>query len=136
MNDYDLDEMDRNVREIGERFDRTEQEGLKNLLKHFDRLHDNLFSFNNILIAGFFALSQFGKKVSPWTIIIPLINLCILVFIEYRMMNKCRFEAAIKSKTPEEINKWGKGISNTNLYSLLSIVTTVIVTVVFLIYLI
>ena len=136
MNDFDFDEMERNVREIGERFDRTEQEGLKNMLKHFDRLHDKLFSFNNILIAGFFALSQFGKHVSPWTIIIPLINLGVLVFIEYRMMNKSRFEATIKNKTKEEIKKWGKGINNTNFYSLLSIVTTVIVTVIFLFYLI
>ena len=136
MNDFDLDEMDRNVREIGEGFVRTEQEGLKNLLKHFDRLHDKLFSFNNILIAGFFALSQIGKNVSPWTIIIPLINLCFLVLIEYRMMNKCRFEAEIKSKTPEENIMWAKGIRNTNRYSLATILTTAIVTIFFLIFLI
>jgi len=135
MEDFDLDEMDRSVREIGERFDRTEQEGLKNMLKHFDRLHDNLFSFNNILIAGFFAISEFGKKVSPWSIIIPLLNLCVLIYIEFRMMNKSRFEAEIKSKSPLEIEKWGKGIGNTNWYSLLSIITTVIVTLIFLIYL-
>lgn len=136
MEDFDFDEMDRSVRESGKRFEHTQQEGLKNLLKHFDRLHDSLFSFNNILIAGFFTISEFGKKVSPWSIIIPLLNLGVLIFIEYRMMNKSRFEADIMNKTPEQINKWGKGINNTNLYSLLCIFTTLIVTAIFLIYLI
>lgn len=34
-------------------FDNTTEQGKKNILKYFDRIHDKLFTFNNIMIAGF-----------------------------------------------------------------------------------
>jgi len=37
--------------------DDAEEQGKKNILKYFDRLHDKLFTFNNIMIVGFFAIS-------------------------------------------------------------------------------
>jgi len=128
MTQKELDEMD-------QRWRKTEEEGLKNMLKHFDRLHDKLFTFNNILIAGYFALSKIVNEISVSTVLIPIGNLIILLFVEYRMMQKSRFEAQITMRPMSEIQNWGKGIAMTNLYSLLTIVSTSIVTIIFLKYL-
>ena len=137
MNDIkeiDWDEMEKSMLERDARFKKTEEEGLKNLLKHFDRIHDKLFTFNNILIAGYFAIAKFDVSISKATIIIPIANLLFLIFIEYRMMEKSRFESEITQKSLESITKWGQKISRTNLYSLLTILTTSIVMGVFLYY--
>lgn len=91
--------------EIDQRFKRTEEEGFKNLLKHFDRIHDKLFTFNNILIAGYFALSKLDNKISVSTILIPIANLIILLLIEYKMMVKSKFESEITKKSGQEISK-------------------------------
>ena len=128
MTQKELDEMD-------QRWKKTEDEGLKNLLKHFDRLHDKLFTFNNILIAGYFALSKIENEISVATVLIPIGNLVILLFVECRMIQKSRFEAQITTRPMNEIQKWSKGIALTNVYSLLTIVSTSIVTVIFLKYL-
>jgi hypothetical protein len=120
---------------MDQRWKKTEEEGLKNLLKHFDRLHDKLFTFNNILIAGYFALAKLENNISVFTILIPITNLIILLFVEYRMMQKCRFEAQITTRPMSEIQKWGKGVSITNLYSLLTMISTSMVTIMFLKYL-
>ncbi|MCB0509167.1 MAG: hypothetical protein KDC82_00295, partial [Bacteroidetes bacterium] len=68
---------------------------------------------------------------SVYGIMIPLVNLAILLFIEYRMMEKSRFEANVRKKTKAEIDKHGISINNTNLYSLLAIITTTIVVGIF-----
>ena len=120
--------------DMDQRYRKQEEEAHKNLLKHFDRIHDKLFSFNNILIAGYFALSKFEDEISLSTILIPIANLIFLIFVEYKMMEKSRFESEITKKPIAEITKWGKGINKTNLYSLGCILSTGIVTVIFLIY--
>jgi len=106
---------------------KREDEGLKNVLKHFDRIHDKLFSINTMFIAGFFALIKISDNISTSTIFIPVANMLYLIWIEYRMMEKSRFEADIKNKTQEEIDRWGKSISFNNLLSLLSIALTLVV---------
>lgn len=124
MSDKELDEIDAN-------FKRTEVEGVQNILKYFDRIHDKLFTFNNILIGGYFVLSQIYDSFSIYGIIIPLINLAILLFIEYRMMEKSRFEADVRKKTQEEIETHGISINKTNFYSLITFLTTAIVVGIF-----
>ena len=121
--------------EMDARWKKTEEEGLKNLLKHFDRIHDKLFTVNNILIAGYFALAKIDNSVSKATILIPILNLVILLWVEYRMLEKNRFEAAITMKPMHEINKWSANINRTNQYSLLVILSTAVVLGIFLIYL-
>lgn len=135
MKDFDFEESEREQERIERNFIRTEEEGLKNILKHFDRIHDKLFTFNNILIAGFFALSKLENPIPVKTIFIPLINLCFLIFIEYEMMERSRFEASIKSQPFDKYSSYGKRIKRTNWYSLLSIFTTLIVAVFFVYYL-
>ena len=128
MTDAELSKMD-------ERFRKREEEGLKNVLKHFDRIHDKLFTFNNILITGYFALSKLVNSVPVAAVIVPLINLAFLIWIEYRMMEKSRFESNITERPVGEFSKYGDAINRTNLYSLLSIVTTAVVTMLFLYFL-
>ena len=135
MEDFNSEESQREHKRIDENFERTEIEGLKNILKHFDRIHDKLFTFNNILIAGFFALSKIENSISVKTVLIPIINLCFLMFIEYEMMEKSRFEASITTQNFDKFDSHGRRISRTNWYSLLSIVSTLIVTIFFLWYL-
>jgi hypothetical protein len=130
----ELEEIDKRVAETMENMKKTEEEGLQNTLKHFDRIHDKLFDFNNILIAGYFALSAIKHDVPIKSILIPIINMLFLIFIEYRMMEKSRFQSDIRNKRQDEITKWGKGIAKTNLYSLFIIITTFVVIGVFLWY--
>lgn len=117
------------------RLQKIEEEAHKNMLKHFDRLHDKLFTFNNILITGYFVLSRLDAGVSSLSIVIPMLNLSILLYIEYRMMNNSRIQSTITQQNKIQMDKWKKSINNTNLYSLLSILTTTAVTGWFLYYL-
>ncbi len=133
LNEFDI-LTEEELSAMDDRLKKTEEEGIKNLLKHFDRLHDKLFNFNNILIAGYFALSKIQEEISLLNILIPIGNLIILLFIEYQMMEKSRFESEISKKNRDEINQWGKNIKRTNIYSLLSIISTSIVTIIFLAY--
>ncbi|MDQ0592556.1 hypothetical protein QFZ37_000925 [Chryseobacterium ginsenosidimutans] len=54
-------------------------DGVRDVFKYFDRINDKLFNFNNILIAGFFALGKLKDDVPMWMIIFPIINLCIFI---------------------------------------------------------
>jgi hypothetical protein len=112
--------------------DKIVDEGQKNIIKYFDRIHDKLFNFNNIIIAGFFALSKIENSVSLSTILVPIANLMFLVYIEYRMMEMGRFDAKSGDKTFDEIKGNEKSIAKTNLFSLLTILTTFITTCFFL----
>lgn len=118
--------------EIKNNFKRTEEEGKKNILKHFDRLHDKLFTFNNVLIAGYFALAKVFESIFTFEIIIPLINMGFLIIIEYRMMEKGRFESNIGEKNQTDINNYIPTIKATNNYSLFTTFSTLIVTLYFL----
>ena len=131
MKEEDLDNVTSEVDKIFENFKRTEHEGVRDILKYFDRIHDKLFTFNNILIAGYFALSRFFDAFSIYMIIVPLVNLGLLLFIEYRMMEKSRFESEITKKTPKEIEKYDLSINKTTRYSLYSILSTTIVIFIF-----
>ncbi|MBU2973174.1 hypothetical protein [Zobellia sp. B3R18] len=130
------EEQNRELEEIFENNRKFEEEGSKNILKYFDRIHDKLFSYNNILIAGFFGLSKLVDSIPVITILIPISNLIFLIYLEYRMMEKSRFESNITNKKPDEIKMYGKSIKNTNFLSLLSMFTTFVVTIFFLRYLI
>ncbi|HEY5824424.1 MAG TPA: hypothetical protein VIT44_08670 [Cyclobacteriaceae bacterium] len=124
--------VDRESEEANNQVKKIEEEGKKNILTYFNRIHDKLFTFNNIIIAGHFALSKVVSLISVYNILVPIVNLCVLIFIEYRMMEISRFEAEFSNKTPSQIRKQGKYSTATTLYSFLSIVTTLAVTAHFL----
>lgn len=89
----------------------------------FDRIHDKVFNFNNILIATFMVLGTFPSK-SPilelWTVIFPVFNLIFLIYLEIRQMGIHRFAANEKAWTDIERNQYSKKISTQTLLSLLS----------------
>ena len=129
-----LAEMEETFKEIEKTMASMEKkayDGTRDILKYFDRIHDKLFVFNNIMIVGFFTLSKLKDNVPVELIFVPLINLVILIYIEYKMMQKSRFEAGILDVNFEEITKLGNMISKTNNYSLLSIFSTFVVTLFF-----
>ncbi len=131
----DLEQSEKEAEERDARWKRTEEEVVRGILKYFDRIHDNLSNYNNLLIGAFFALAQLQQNVSRWTILIPVVNLWFLIYINYRLMEKSRFEASICSQPFDLITKHGKKISVTNLLSFFSILTTFLVTLSFLYYL-
>ncbi|MFP5438396.1 MAG: hypothetical protein ACLGH8_11445 [Bacteroidia bacterium] len=135
MDDFDFEEFEREATERELRWTKIEEDGVKDILRYFDRIHDNLSNYNNLLIGAFFALAQFQKNISRWTILIPIMNLWFLIYINYRLMEKSRFEASIRSQPFDLIDKQGKKITMTNWLSLLSIISTIVVSIAFLYYL-
>jgi hypothetical protein len=123
------------IMEIMGKMERAKEEGLKNTFKYFDRIHDKLFVFNNILIAGFFGLSKFDSQISMKLILIPILNLSFLIYIEFEMMEINRFIAKVDTKRIEEIETNGERINRTNLFSLMSIFSTLVVALTFLYFL-
>lgn len=136
-NDFDLDEMDKEIERIDTHFKQMKRDGNRDILRYFDRIHDKLFSFNNMLIAGYFVIIALPQSdVSAWWMLFPIFNMLYLIYIEYKMMEKSRFEADITSKTPEQIKQWGDKINKTTNKSLQTILITFIVVIVFVIQLI
>lgn len=127
----EIDQITKEAEESMSRFKAIEEQGKEKILYYFDRIHNNLFVFNNLLIAGFFTLAQLKVSVSNWTIIIPIVNMWFLIYIDYRLMEKSRFESDITNKPNSELDKYGKSISRTTLISLLAIITTFSITAVF-----
>ena len=105
-------------------------DGTRDTLKYFDRIHDKLFTFNNIMIAGFLAIAKLKENVPMELILVPIANLIIIIYIEYKMMEKSRMESNILENF--SINKYGSNVIKTNLYSLIMIFTTSVVTIFFL----
>jgi hypothetical protein len=114
--------------------DDTAKKGLNNILHYFDRIHDKLFTINNILIAGYFASSKIFPAISMRYILIPFINLVFLVYLEYRMMELSRSEANILETPIKDLEKrLYKKYPKVTLLSFLAILSTSIVTITFLI---
>ncbi|NII85674.1 hypothetical protein [Pedobacter sp. SG908] len=127
MTETELDDMNK-------RLERTEESGISDTQKYFDRIHDKLFSLNSLLIGGYFALIAIRKDVPNWSIIVPLINSGFLLLIDYRMMVRARIQASITTADEKQREKYGTIINNTNLFSLLSIYSSIAVVVIFVYY--
>lgn len=136
MTNEELDEHIRKNEEIIQNFKEREKQGLGDILRYYDRIHDKLFTFNNMLIAGYFVIIAIPNSMTNiWWILLPIFNMLNLVFVDYKMMEKSRFESNIMSKTPSEIQKYGKNINQTTRNSLFTITLTLIVTLVFILQL-
>lgn len=130
----DLDEMERESAEIEKRMNEREAKGLEDIYKYFDRINDKLSSFNNMLVAGYFALATFSVDITKWILIIPLINMLILIYLDYRMMEQGRFLSQVKSQPQYKIHKYGKRQNQVTLWSLFTIFTTLLITIIFLLF--
>lgn len=129
LNSYDFEELEREQNELDKRIASSEAQGLADVYKYFDRINDKLSSFNNMLVAGYFALAAFSIEVSKWILIIPLVNMSILIFVDYKMMEQGRFLSQISCKPLDEISKYGRRQNQVTLWSLFTIITTLLTTV-------
>jgi len=117
--------------------DDTARKGLTNILHYFDRIHDKLFTLNNILIAGYFASSKISPSINMIYILIPIFNLVFLIFLEYRMMELSRAEANILTTPVKNLEKnLYKKYPKVTLLSFFAIISTSIVTITFLVLII
>ncbi|CAM1342210.1 hypothetical protein [Tenacibaculum amylolyticum] len=105
-------------------------EATKKIQSTFDRIHDKLFNFNNMLIAAFLGLSKFPTEtpiLSLWMAILPILNLIYLMFMEYSQMEIYR-HAAKRMEWSLDVNldvrKYGNMIRKQTRRSLFSIFTT------------
>jgi len=113
--------------------DAAQKDGKVSIAKYFDRINDNLFSYNNLLVAVYFALTQFDADTSKFILLIPIANMFLLVGVNYYMMEYNRKLSRIDWIPINEINNTVfKKQGQANILSLLTIITTVVVTVILL----
>jgi hypothetical protein len=96
------------VAEFEKKIDKIKEDAVKNILSHFNRINDKLFTFNNILIGGYFALSRIEVDINIKVIMVPLLNLIFLIFLEYLMMQKSRKEAGVDELGLDEFVKFAE----------------------------
>lgn len=139
-----LEEINKSLREINRRQDIDEQfsesnklidkienrvENSLNLIQvAFDRIHDKIFNFNNILIASYMVLGTFpsDSPILPlWTVIFPISNLIYLIWIDIRQMEIHRFASNEMQWTDIEREIYGKRISRQTWLSLGAMVLSV-----------
>ena len=130
------EEIDQNSKEAYSKVEKIKDDGLKNVSKYFDRIHDKLFTTNNILIGGYFALSKIDITFKSVFIIFPLMNLIFLIYVEYKFLKLSKFEAEFDEKTQLELRRYPKiRHNNINRLSLSIIITTLTVLIFFTFYL-
>ncbi|TVZ15602.1 hypothetical protein [Maribacter sp. MAR_2009_72] len=113
------------VEEFEKKIDKIKEDAVKNILSHFNRINDKLFTFNNILIGGYFAISRIYDDINIKIIMIPLINLIFLIFLEYLMMEKSRKEASVDELGLDEFIKFAENKeTRPTLFSSLAIIST------------
>lgn len=108
---------------IFEKVERRVEHSTNQIQNSFDRIHDKVFNFNNILIGAFMVLGTFPSDspiIGLWTVCFPIANLIFLIWLEIRQMGIHRFAAHEKEWTEIEREQYGKKISSQTLLSLLS----------------
>jgi hypothetical protein len=93
----------------------------------FDRIHDKVFNFNNILIGVYLVLAKYPDN-SPilklWVAIFPILNLIYLVFIEIRQMEIHRFASRELDWSADERKEYGEKIRKQTNLSLFALITS------------
>ena len=96
----------------------------------FDRIHDKLFMFNDVMIVAFLGFSKFPSDkpiFALWSAVIPLLNLIFLIILEKKQMEIYRHESLQMEWHDRDRERYGRMIRNQNLRSLLGIITTGII---------
>ena len=102
-------------------------EALKKIGSTFDRIHDKLFAFNNVLIAAFLGLSKYQADdpiFDLWSAFLPIANLIFLIVLEKTQMEVYRHQSLEMEWSKEERERHGKMINKQNLRSLAAILIT------------
>lgn len=123
------DEMMSETNKLLDRSDRRVEDALNQIQNTFDRIHDKVFNFNNILIGAFLVLGIFpsnSPSVKLWTIIFPIFNMAFMIYIDYRQMEIHRYAAGEQEWTNLEREEFGKKINKQSLLSLFSLFLSVL----------
>lgn len=129
--DEELDELNKRADNVLENAKSFEEKSIDAIYKYFDRIHDKLFSFNNILIGAFIAIYVYNNNFPITTVIFPMFNMVFLFYIEFRMMNIARKNSNITKLSKVERDKNSKRLTNTNRISLAAIFFTISILVYF-----
>jgi hypothetical protein len=123
------DEMISDTNKLFDKSDRRVEKALEQIQNTFDRIHDKVFNFNNIMIGAFLVLSTFPSDhpiVELWTIIFPTLNMAFMIYIDYRQMEIHRYAAGEQDWTNLEREEYGNKINKQTLLSLFSLFLSVI----------
>jgi len=119
------------MEETNRLFDKSERrvEYATNQIQNtFDRVHDKIFNFNNILIGAFLVLGTFPNDtphVKLWTIIFPILNMAFIIYIDIKQMEIHRYAAGEQEWNNTEREKYGQKINKQTRLSLLSLFLSV-----------
>jgi len=109
--------------------DRRVENSLDQIQNTFDRIHDKVFNFNNVMIGAFLVLGTFpgdAPHVKLWTIIFPIINMVFMIYIDYRQMEIHRYAAGEQDWTNSERTEYGNKINRQTRLSLFSLFLSVL----------
>lgn len=118
------DEMMSDTNKLFEKSDRRVEHEMNQIQNSFDRIHDKIFNFNNIMIGAFLVLGTFPSDypcVRLWTIIFPIFNMVFMIYIDYRQMEIHRYAAGEQDWTNVEREVYGNKINKQTLLSLFSL---------------
>lgn len=73
--------------------------------KYFDAVNSKIFTLNNIMIGGYFALSVFKGQFSNLIIIIPFINFLLIIGVDLAIMSKKLYINKLNDIAEEELSK-------------------------------
>ncbi|NBR13060.1 MAG: hypothetical protein EBU01_00615 [Crocinitomicaceae bacterium] len=123
-NRQEIEEMLSDSNKILDKTDRRVENALNQIQNSFDRIHDKVFNFNNILIGVYLVLGTFpsdSPKLNIWTVIFPITILVYLVIIDIRQMEIHRFASREQEWTSLEREEFGRKIQTQTLLSLLAL---------------
>lgn len=118
-----FEEVERSLERLSRKIEQLEYDSKRDVLKHFDRLHDKLFMFNTIFITGYFALCQINKDFNSLILLLPFFSLSLLVYIEHFMKEVAREQSSglFEVNLNEHLKKADKKYERVTLLSLLVI---------------
>ena len=102
-----IEEAEKSLERLSRKIEQLEYDSKRDVLKHFDRLHDKLFMFNTIFITGYFALCQINKEFNSLILLLPFCSLSMLIYIEHFMKEIARKQSygMFEVNLSEHINK-------------------------------
>lgn len=121
-------EMMEETNKLFDKSDRRVEYATNQIQNTFDRVHDKIFNFNNILIGAFLVLGTFPNNmphVKLWTIIFPILNMAFMIYIDIRQMEIHRYAAGEQDWDDKEREEYGRKIKKQTNLSLLSLVLSV-----------
>ncbi|AOZ99097.1 hypothetical protein [Flavobacterium commune] len=121
-------EMMEETNKLFDKSDRRVEFATNQIQNTFDRVHDKIFNFNNILIGAFLVLGTFpndNPHVKLWTIIFPILNMVFMIYIDIRQMEIHRYATGEQEWNNVEREGYGKKINQQTRLSLLSLLLSV-----------